>query len=154
MTEPQFERDAPETVEIAPVLEAPQEPDDAPLAPAKVRLTEPIGAALDLTNRPLWQVAVGLGGGAIVLTLVVIEAIAASGLAIQALGRAIVAIVTGAMTLVLFAALPLGSVAVAQRWLNAKRGPNLRYLRVAIAIAIISGITIGILIRLLFAPPS
>lgn len=145
------ESEAVEGTEQPIELAIPHEP--APLAPPEVRQTQPIALVLKLTRRPLWQVVLGLSGGVLVLTLLAIELLAFSSLALQTLGRAIVATVAGATTLAIFLSVPAGLAWGVRRSLNeaVEKESSARSIVVAIAIG---GAVFGVILRVWLWPPA
>jgi len=124
-------------------------------SPNELRKTPATAIATTLARRPLWQVVIGLGGGAIGLTLLAIALLTVSGLALRTLERAIVTTLAGATVLALFAAVPTGAIVYARRSIAQAlpHGATQNRLRLAMAIAVAGGVAIGIVLRLLLAPP-
>lgn len=105
--------------------------------------------SLFLGTRPLWQVVLGLGIGAIGLTSLVIGVFALSGLALQGLGRAVANLIAGVMVLALFGSFPAAFILVAIQTLGIvqQRGVSAGTAKLVIGVAIGLGIAIGLLGR-------
>ena len=130
--------------------------DSTSRAPAEIRQTKSIAIALKLVERPLWQLVVGLSSGALVLTLLAIEALTLSGWALQTLGRTVVMLTAGGTTLLIFVAAPTAIAWTAQHSVKAARARDVsvKSIKLGVAIAAFGGVTIGILVRLWLIPPT
>jgi hypothetical protein len=106
-----------------------------------------------LSTRPLWQIVLGLGVGAVGLTGVAIGLFTLSGLALQGLGRAVAGLVAGIIVLVLFGSIPaaLTVFTIQTHAVTQQQGVNSATARLALGAAIAIGIAIGVCSRLLLA---
>ncbi|NJN60232.1 MAG: hypothetical protein HC795_00675 [Coleofasciculaceae cyanobacterium RL_1_1] len=129
----------------APIVSAPKSPLTPKLAP------KPRVSAM-LATRPLWQIVVGLGVGAIGLTGVVIGVFTLSGLALQGLGRAVAGLIAGLLVLILFGSIPAALTVFTLRThaMTQQHGVNSGTASLALGMAIAIGLAIGVCSRLLF----
>ncbi len=106
--------------------------------------------SLMLATRPLWQIVVGLGLGAIGLTCVAIGLFTLSGLALQGLGRAVAGLIAGIIVLILFGSIPaaLTVFTIQTHGVTQHQGVSSETARLALGAAIVIGIAIGICSRL------
>lgn len=106
-----------------------------------------------LSTRPLWQIVLGLGVGAVGLTGVAIGLFTLSGLALQGLGRAVARLIAGLIVLTLFGSIPaaLTVLTIQTHAVTQQQGVNSGTARLALGAAITIGIAIGVCSRLLLA---
>lgn len=136
---------AKDTAGHAPIGSAPK----SPLAP-KLAPKPSVGAML--ATRPLWQIVVGLGVGAIGLTGIAIGLFTLSGLALQGVGRVVSGLIAGLLVLTLFGSIPAALTVFTLRThaLTQQQGVNSGAASLALGMAIAIGLAIGVCSRLLF----